>query len=891
MAAEGDVRWSSVVGEYGVLLTEMGSMEDLRTPIKQYPRIKYTCMTANMKYIAMGSSTGGLYIFDKKTLKHLRFISNKDGPIHAVCFTQRRSLLGVATSLGIVLVWEVSSRHRSREKPKFIRRSEEHKNATVTALCWDEEEARLFIGDVKGVVSVVHVPAASKLPHSVNKGFSLLHTGGIVAKAHTGIAQLDCVGDKLLVSTLAKCAIVDLKSLDCVAVGVKLRDGLYGSCFFKEGMSDSPTIYSARPGSRLWEASIDGQVMSTQQYKKLLGTPPVPILGHGHGAVEPITEGDFPPQSVNFAKLLLVRDRFLVTWHGTSLYIMDPILGQLVAWYAMETVILDIVCVGEEFYVYDCDDSVKWFALLSIKECVPKLFEMGEISQTLKVLLSCKHYIIPGSARDLVPVSLVANIRESLCEEDKEDKEDLIVALEELERDMEPATEVSDNPPNYHGNTSLADSPDTLSVCSDVFTDDLELNASGRNLETGDDNDNLSTTHSDDGFVSKGGLHIKKVKKQWSADISFEGMLMSAAAAAKKFKTERQKGNNKLKRSQSVDSPGGGVEITTDPHHEVGDSLSKVTAGGDTGQHVEGQETIQEEESPLLQKKVLEQSPCHSDDSESRQSGNEGGVAEEEASDKREKLSLRDKKKRKKRVVTVDIDSPQVKQDVLLGTPASHGRSSSFRVTYSSTEDTEVRNRRLLKKKLKAPSEDLSPLPSPTPPPEEEILDNTEDESQKIKCPPEVEELIQCSAKTRNEVKNPLVLFSISSLCRAFEEWIPKLHGATKSCLELNKNTDDNNTKIDLKYFLDGPAFADVSYLARMCFDCGVYGLEGMESFQDVFCHATSSSETLSSGSLVVQDNAEVTDVKDDISNVLESNASETVMEHEVDECTPSHFT
>lgn len=40
MAASEVVRWSSVVGEYGVLLTEMGSMEDLRTPIKPYPRIK-----------------------------------------------------------------------------------------------------------------------------------------------------------------------------------------------------------------------------------------------------------------------------------------------------------------------------------------------------------------------------------------------------------------------------------------------------------------------------------------------------------------------------------------------------------------------------------------------------------------------------------------------------------------------------------------------------------------------------------------------------------------------------------------------------------------------------------------------------------------------------------
>lgn len=46
---------------------------------------------------------------------------------------------------------------------QFIRRSEEHKNTTVTALCWDEEETRLFIGDVKGVVSVVHIPQAGKV--------------------------------------------------------------------------------------------------------------------------------------------------------------------------------------------------------------------------------------------------------------------------------------------------------------------------------------------------------------------------------------------------------------------------------------------------------------------------------------------------------------------------------------------------------------------------------------------------------------------------------------------------------------------------------------------------------------------------------------------------------
>lgn len=140
-------------------------------------------------------------------------------------------------------------------------------------------------------------------------------------------------------------------------------------------------------------------------------------------------------------------------------------------------------------------------------------------------------------------------------------------------------------------------------------------------------------------------------------------------------------------------------------------------------------------------------------------------------------------------------------------------------------------------------------------------------------------------------MKNPLVLFSISSLRQAFEEWVPKLHGAMKSCLQLNKSNEGNNATIDLKYFLDGLAFADVSYLARMCFDCGVYGLEGMESLQDVSSDAISNAKTSSSSSLMVHDNTEMTDLKnlkDDELNVLLSNSSETVMKHELEKCDSS---
>ncbi len=60
-------------------------------------------------------------------------------------------------------------------------------------------------------------------------------------------------------------------------------------------------------------------------------------------------------------------------------------LSNLIIWYNILAVVEDIVCVRDEFYVYDAEDCVKWFALLSVKECVSRLYEMGEFSQCLKV--------------------------------------------------------------------------------------------------------------------------------------------------------------------------------------------------------------------------------------------------------------------------------------------------------------------------------------------------------------------------------------------------------------------------------------------------------------------------------------------------------------------------
>lgn len=64
-------------------------------------------------------------------------------------------------------------------------------------------------------------------------------------------------------------------------IGNKERDGEFGACFLlgtKSAGSPHPFIFCARPGSRMWEVNFEGEVLSTHQFKQLLGTPPLPIV-------------------------------------------------------------------------------------------------------------------------------------------------------------------------------------------------------------------------------------------------------------------------------------------------------------------------------------------------------------------------------------------------------------------------------------------------------------------------------------------------------------------------------------------------------------------------------------------------------------------------------------
>ncbi|XP_078581462.1 BLOC-2 complex member HPS5-like [Branchiostoma floridae x Branchiostoma japonicum] len=406
----------------GHVLTDLSSMEDLLTPIKTSTRIKYTCLSVSRRFISLGATTGGLYLFHREKLKCLQLLANKEGAITMVTSAPDDNLVAIATSRGLVVVWELNIERRA--KPERLRISPEHRGNTVVALQWDDKSSRLFVGDNTGKVSVANVPSSGKA-----KGFFKVPTE-LLLTADSSVVQMDFANERLMVSTLTRCYLCDTLREKFWHVGKKPRDGKFGACFFRTSAGQIPAIYSARPGSRIWEVDFEGNVLNTHQLKKLLAVPPVPVVSNRYDPRFPPPGATFPAQSLTFSRILMFNNRLLLTWTQQGLYIIDPARVQLVLWTDKFKDIADVRCYKNDMYLFHSDSRVSRLSLLSVDKCVGKLFSKQMWRLCAQVCCYYQPSVIPMKARRAVPVSMVTELRQHLGM--MEDTDELLDQLEEL---------------------------------------------------------------------------------------------------------------------------------------------------------------------------------------------------------------------------------------------------------------------------------------------------------------------------------------------------------------------------------------------------------------------------------------------------------------------------
>ncbi|KAJ8248884.1 hypothetical protein GJAV_G00228820 [Gymnothorax javanicus] len=428
---------SAVPEGYSHVLAEFDCLDPLLAALRlDSGRLKCTCLAVSRKWLALGTSAGGLHLIQRDGWKQRLILTHKEGSITQVsCCPNDDDFVAVATSQGLVAVWELHLERRGR--PERVSVSWEHRGGAVTALCWDTSALRVFVGDASGKVSFVRA-GSSKL----GKGSAfVMFPIQTITTVDSRVVQLGFQDNRLLVSSLSRCYLCDTEREKFWRVGNKERDGEYGACFFPQGRGlaagQPPLLYCARPGSRVWEANFSGEVLSTHQFKQLLACPPLPLISY---RCDPqYNPAERCPQSIAFPRLLHLGDHNLLSWTDSAMYIFVPQSGQVLLWTEIKDVV-DVAVFRSELFCLHGDGHLSHLSLLSAERCVERLLRRESWALAATVCCMFQHAIAPCRVRKMLPIDRLEYLRSQL---NSSTQHDLITQLEEVISKLEPLDSAS----------------------------------------------------------------------------------------------------------------------------------------------------------------------------------------------------------------------------------------------------------------------------------------------------------------------------------------------------------------------------------------------------------------------------------------------------------------
>lgn len=341
-------------------------------------KFKFLCIATSDDFICLGASTGSTYVFDKSSGKLLRFFSNNVDAIVSLSFSNDGKIIAAAERSGVITCWEVDG---TNYEFKICKEITELAGTTITAMCWSDNSCKLFVGNTNGTII----------------GFSIgfaLQKSETIQKAGDPIVQMDSYQDRLVVSSTTKAVLCYLERSQKQQIGTKPRDGMFGSCFLKTNVNGDPVIYSARPGSRLWEVDFNGQVLATHQFKDSLRSPPTPIVACKQSELPESNSSWKMPQSFNFPMLHLLLNRYLVTWSNLGIYLIDPTVGSVVCWNDQIKDIIGISCSQKSVFILHKDSSLTELVLSSVRDCLIGLRKLEDWHQLAIISLRYKEEIL-----------------------------------------------------------------------------------------------------------------------------------------------------------------------------------------------------------------------------------------------------------------------------------------------------------------------------------------------------------------------------------------------------------------------------------------------------------------------------------------------------------------
>lgn len=252
----------------------------------------------------------------------------------------------------------------------------------------------------------------------------------------SSIVQIDCVSTFLLISTHTRTYICKTDKEQYQQIGKQLRLGSFGACFlYKDLRNDDLKIFCSRPGARIWVAEVDGLVIQTHEFKNSFKTVPKNFLQFTNEAevglnVITVPNAERLPESYNFSKLLVLKQKFLLSFNKNEFYIFDTESSKIVIWCNLYNEIEDIRIIDNFIYIWKRDYNMHIVALYDLEELILKTLHHKQYSICGEL---CIKYV--EDIRLLITIS--RNIHTILILKEKLSDDNVLKKLTQLFQDIQ----------------------------------------------------------------------------------------------------------------------------------------------------------------------------------------------------------------------------------------------------------------------------------------------------------------------------------------------------------------------------------------------------------------------------------------------------------------------
>ncbi|XP_033751851.1 uncharacterized protein LOC117335777 [Pecten maximus] len=386
------------------LLLESGRLETLQTPLRGSARLKFTCLSVSTRFIALGSNTGNVYIFDRNTQKHLQVVFPEVDPaaVNVVALCPNEKLVAFSTLNGHVIVMEMNVDKRAR--PERLKLITEHMRTTVTCIQWEHSGGKIYVADATGKVSTSVVPKVKNL---------VVMPADVIMRLESSVIQMDWSDNKLLVSTMTRAYLCNTIRQQYSQIGKKPREGEYGACFYKLSKTSLPMMYCARPSSRVWEVDYEGNVLSTHQFKHLLAIPPIKVIDINEKEWATTPAAEWAGQGINLPRLKMFGSQYLVSWRNNRVYVLNPVKVKVILWTELETGIKDMCTVKSDMYLFLTSGEVQRIQMFSVSQVV-SILQKKNVMLAADLCHKFQQVLLKGKWRRHLSVERLQNIQQQI---------------------------------------------------------------------------------------------------------------------------------------------------------------------------------------------------------------------------------------------------------------------------------------------------------------------------------------------------------------------------------------------------------------------------------------------------------------------------------------------